>query len=235
MIQQLARRARLMGGQIRRGDGQAIVADVRRWTWSSSAACGLRFTRDAEVTPPPAMVPLHTRQLDDDIAADVFDVPNLSSADQLFIDQRREMYDAGFAGGWLAVDEDERPAYLQFLVPPSQRELITKVFGPGLFDVPDDTLLVEGAWIPPEFRKRKVMGEGLALVTQAALASHGPDIRYAQCYPAADNKGAVLGTRSAGYEVNHLRTETWRLGRRTIDVVPATEADFAVFGGVGSN
>ncbi len=218
-----------MAGQIRRGDASAVAADLRRWAWSESHACGLRFTRGTEVTPPPAQVALHAVPLDDRIACDVFDLANLSSADQLFIDQRREMYDAGFDGGWVAVDDDERPAYLQFLVPPTQRELIAKVFGDGKFDVPDDTLLVEGAWIPPEFRKRKVMGEGLALVTQAALASHDDDIRYAQCYPAADNKGAVLGTKSAGYEVNHRSVETWRLGRRTIEVMPATEADFEVF------
>lgn len=228
MMQRFLRRGQLIAQQVRRGDGGDVIADLRRWAWSESDACGMRFSRGDVAAPPPARVALHVRPLDESIASAVFDVADLSADDQLYLDRRRAIYDAGFTGGWLAVDDDDRPAYLQWLIPPAEKIRIRSFFGP-LFDLPDDTLLVEGAWVPPDFRRLKVMGQGLALVTAAALASHGDEIRHAQCYPAADNRSALLGTRSAGYSVNQLRTERWRLGRCSVTITPADESDFTAF------
>jgi hypothetical protein len=218
-----------MVGQLRRGEGKDVLADLRRFAWSEAEAVGLRFTYGTPTNPPPADVPLTPVPLDAALAAKVFDMTDLSPMDRHYLERRAAMWEAGFGGGWVAVDDHGEPVYLQWLIPPGEHELIKSFFGPLFPDFDGDTLLVEGAWIPPSFRKRHVMAEGLALVTEAAGKCSGPEIRYAQCYPAADNRGAVLGTRSSGYEVNQKRIERWRFGRCTVTFEPACESDFAAF------
>lgn len=229
MMQRLVRRGRMLVHEVRSGDADRAVADLRRWAWSEAEAVGFRFDARAEhVAPPPALVDLVARPLDDQLAERVFDFEGLGSADRLYLERRQNIHRSGLPGGWVAVDPDGNPAYLQWLIPAMHAAQIGEFFGPIFGAIASDTLLVEGAWIPPAFRKQKVMGAGLALVTEAALAA-SPEARYAVCYPAADNRGAVLGTRSAGYEVFEKRTEQWRLGRRSFHFAPATESDFAVF------
>lgn len=227
MIDRLVRRGRLLVDEVRAGGAKAAATDVRGWIWSEREAIGFRFDATRPGDPPKAKVELAARPLDADIAPLVFNVPHLSPTDQLFLDRRRNIFEAGFDGGWVAVDPDGQPAYLQWLIPSHQTEKIREFFGPIFPRFDAETLLVEGAWIPPDFRRLKVMGEGLALVSEAATAANGA--RYAQCYPAADNKGAALGTRSAGYEVVEKRIERWRLARRTVEFAPANESDFSVF------
>ena len=227
MASRLVRRTKMFGEQLRRGDWNGMTADVRRWMWSEATGCGLQFSKGDVATPPPAKVDLHARPLDADIASAVFDLADLSNIDEVYIANRRAIYEAGFAGGWVAVTDDGEPAYLQWLIPPSERAKIVDFFG-GLFPDRHDTLIVEGAWIPPAFRKQKVMGQGLALVTQAALDASADTIKHALCFPDADNKGAVLGTISAGYTVTEKRIDTWRFGRQTSTFTPATQADFAI-------
>lgn len=228
MIDRLTRRTKMLVDELRAGGGKEIAADIRRWTWSEALAVGFRCDLSVSASPPPAEVSLCAQPIDDALAAKIFGVTGLSSHDQLFLDRRHNIWNAGFSGGWAAVDPDGEPAYVQWLIPPTEAAKVRTFFGPIFPELPPDTLLVEGAWIPPAFRRRKVMGEGLALVTVAA-GEHTPGSRFAVCFPAADNRGACFGTRSAGYEVFNKRTERWRLARRRTYFEAATEADFEIF------
>jgi hypothetical protein len=228
-LSRLARCAGLLVDQVRTGGAKEAFGDVSRWAWSEDLAVGLQFDFGSDVADPPSsLVPLTAQLLTDELAPNVFDLTGLNSSDRLYLERRRSIWEAGFDGGWLAVDPEGEPAYLQWLIPGHQHEKVREFFGPIFGDVSADTLVVEGAWVPPAFRKQKVMPAGLQAVTLAAGEAN-PDANFALCYPAANNRGAVLGTRSSGYAVVAKRTETWRIGRRSFTFEPSDESGFSVF------
>lgn len=213
-------RATMLARQVRNGDAKGAVADIRSWMWSENQYCGLTRVFADSFEPKPANVELRAAELDATLAAKVFDFTGLDERDATFLDRRRRIWEAGFDNGFVALAPGDEPAYLQWLIPPSQNDMVADYFGP-LFPLDDHTLTVEGAWIPPKFRKEKVMGEGLSLVTEAA-ASASPEADRARCFPELANKGAVRGSMSGGYRIDTVRTDTWRLGRRTVTFEPTT-------------
>ncbi|MEM7275961.1 MAG: hypothetical protein AAF547_22990 [Actinomycetota bacterium] len=216
--------------RLRDGQVDAVRSDLAGWTWSERISVGMRrdFESDDE-RPGLNRVPLEAVPLDDRLAAVTFDPTGLGDRDRHYLERRRAIWDAEIRGAWVAIDPDGRPAYLQWLIPSDQAERVAEYWGPLFPELAPDTLLVEGAWIPPAFRGQKVMGDGLFLVSEAARAAAGPAVRYALCYPEADNRGVVLGSRSAGYRVVERRVESWRLGRRSVRFEPAGEEAFPVF------
>jgi len=227
-ISRTARRAKMLIDQVRSGGKDEAMADLRRWANSETHAVGLRRVLEIEPDPPKSLVPLTAKPIDATTAPRIFDVEGLSPIDQLYLDRRQNMYDAGFRGGWCAVDPEGNPAYVQWLIPGADGPKVRAFFGDLFPPLDEDTLFIEGAWIPPMFRKQKVMSEGLALVTRAA-ADATPGSRFAVAFVTEDNRGAAFGTRAAGYDVFMKRTERWRMGRLTTTFGPATEDDFAIF------
>lgn len=227
-VRRFLRRGRMLISQVRSGGVQDAKADLARWAWSENHAIGLRRELAVEPSPPPSKVPLSVRPIDETIAPRIFDVEGLSPIDRHYLERRRNIYDAGFRGGWCTVDDAGEPAYVQWMIPGADAAQVHEFF-PSLFpQLDEDTLFVEGAWIPPAFRKQKVMAEALAQVTRAA-ADATPGSRFAVAFVAEENRGAAMGTRAAGYAVFMKRTERWRLGRRVTTFAAATEADFEIF------
>ncbi len=225
-------RLKVMVEQVKAGELDTVKEDLQGWISSETDSVGLR--RDYEKTyayPSSADIPLEAVLLDNnqELADRLFDTTGLKDRDKQFLDRRRAIYEAGFLGGWVAVDPDGAPAYLQWFIPHSQAAKLKDYWGPLFPDYGPETLIVEGAWIPPAFRKRNVFSEALYILSDAAKAASPDVVRYATCYPEAANKGAVIGTRGSGYDVFEKRTETWKYGRRSVTFVPATEADFTVF------
>lgn len=235
-MSRVATRLKVLANQVRSGDIKGARSDVQHWMSSETESVGFRrdYTKDYPAPPLPD-VSLTAVDLDEMLANKLFDTAGLKVRDRQFLDRRRALWDEGFEGGYVAVDPDGEPAYLQFFIPHSQAALVKSYWGPLFPDFGPETLIVEGAWIPPAFRKQNVMGHGLHLVTEAAKERSPDVVRYALCYPEAANRGAVLGTRSGGYDVIEKRTETWKLGRRSVSFEAAGEADFAVFDGKRSS
>lgn len=202
----------MLAKQLQNGDIKGVRGDLEQWMWSENYYCGLRRERSRGFTPKPADVELTARPLDEELAPKVFNFDGMGERDATYLERRRRIWEAGFQNGFVAVDPEGEPAYLQWLIPPSQNDMVADFFGP-LFPLDDTTLVVEGAWIPPAFRKANVMGEGLYKVTEAAFEA-SPEATAALCFPELKNKGAVRGSASGGYDIALLRTDTWRLGRR---------------------
>ena len=215
-------RLKMLGEQAKNGDVAGIKKDIGNWMWSEQRYCGLRRDLTKPYEPPKADIALHAVPIEE-VADKVFGVQGLSERDETYLERRRRIFEAGFKGGFVAVTADSDPAYLQWLIPPSQNAMVADFFGP-LFPLDDDTLVVEGAWIPPAYRKANVFGEGLSLVSEAAALA-APEATSAVCFPELANKGAVRGSVLGGYEISHLRTDTWRLGRRTVEFTDITVED----------
>ena len=220
----VVRRIRKFVDLARQGDGNILRDDLRKWLHSDTESLGYRrdYSVPAEEPPGPDW-DMRVKPLDDRLADALFNVTGLDGRNRMFLDRRRAMWEAGFRGGYVVVDPDDKPVFLQFFIPSEQKALASHHWG-GLFPpIRPDTMLVEGAWIPPEFRGRKVMALAMFRIAEAAKADSPASVRYAETYIEIGNRGAERGCLAAGFEVFSRRVETWRLGRHTFtfeDVAP---------------
>ncbi|MEM7338515.1 MAG: hypothetical protein AAF467_07710 [Actinomycetota bacterium] len=224
----MVRRARSLATRVASGDIAGVRSDLGRVIQSEFVAVGFRHDRERSYPEPtPTEWDLVAAPLDGDIALRLFDAEGLDDRDRQFLDRRRALWEQGFRGGWVVLVGDE-PAYLQFYLGSGQNDLIRSYWGPLFPWLADDTLLAEGAWVPPAFRTRGLMAHALSVTTAAAVQAAGPSIRYVICYPEEANKGAVIGSHQAGFDVVERRIETWRWGRQEVVFEPATIDDIAV-------
>lgn len=223
----IIRRTRNLVRRISQGDGAIVAGDLRRLLLSDTDTVGLRWDVDAQGTDrPEPLLDLRAVPLDDALAAKVFDLTGLKGRDRLYLERRRAIWERGFEGGYVAIDTSGRPAYLQFYIPSTQAQLVRSHWGKMFQKHGPGTVLTEGAWVVPEFRKRGLMAQGLDVTLRAVIARSGGATRQAITYVYPDNRGALAGCRAAGYEVYQRRTETWRLGRQSFRFEAATEGDF---------
>ena len=217
-MSRVAERFGVLAQQVGRGDLSGAAGDVKGWVKSETVSYGFRheFTQTYG-TPSPSEVPLYIVPLDDSIAPKVFDVDGLNDRNRALLERRRAIWEAGFEGGHVAVTDDGDPAYLQWLIPPHQNDKVRDYWGPLFPDLNGDTALVEGAWVPPAYRKRNVMSQALGMISEVVGKTSDEDVRYAIAFVQSDNRGAMVGTMGAGYELFLTRTERWRVGRRSVD------------------
>lgn len=206
-----------------KGDGALLRADARQWLHSDTESIGYRRDYSKPVSGPEPVLDLRIEPLDNALASALFDIPNLDSQNRLYLDRRKAMWDMGFSGGYVAVDADGRPAYLQFFIPHEQAELAHQHWGDLFPAFGPDTLLVEGAWVPPDYRGRRVMAQGMYMISEAAKANSPEQVRYADTYVDVGNRGAKAGCLEAGFSVFQRRVESWRFGRHTFRFEDAVE------------
>ncbi len=226
-MQRIMSRAKVVGKQLKAGEVALASADIRRWMNSTVDSIG--FRRDFRTSSdrcPPAEVDLRAVKLDDDWADRVFDSSGLKERDRQFLDRRRAIWDAGFRNAYTAVDPDGVPTAFSFFIHHEQNDKMADYFGPLFQNTGPDTMLAEGAWVPPEFRGRGVWGEGFRLLSEAAHDDADSGVNFAVCYAEAGNYGAAMGVYDAGYEIFQKRTETWSLGRRSVTFEPANKRTF---------
>lgn len=212
----VVRRVRKMVDLTLQGDSALVRADARRWLHSDTESLGYR--RDYAtpvVNPPEPVLDLHVEPLDAALAEALFNVPDLDAQNRLYLDRRKAMWEMGFRGGYVAVDPDRRPAFLQFFIPHEQADLAKRHWGDLFPPFGPDTLLVEGAWVPPDFRGKRAMAHGMYLISEAAKQNSPAEVRFAETYVDVGNRGAKLGCVQAGFSVFKRRVESWRLGRHT--------------------
>ena len=199
-----------------------VGKDLRRWAHSDTESLGYQRDFSVDRPPPEPVMELRIEPLDRALAHALFDEPRLTGPDQMYLDRRREIWEAGFQGGFVALAEDDRPAYLQFYIPHDQLDLVHRLWG-GLFpDFGPDSLLCEGAWVPPDFRGKGLMAQGMYLTSTAAKAAAPAAVRYSQTYVQQGNRGAMAGCEAAGFDVFQRRIERWRFGRQSFEFQDAS-------------
>jgi RimJ/RimL family protein N-acetyltransferase len=112
---------------------------------------------------------------------------------------------------------DGAPAYVQWLVRPSDQELI-HAHSPGRYArLADDEVLLEGAYTFETFRRMGAMADGMA---QLLAVARNEGMRRAITYVASDNIPSLRGCAAVGFDVDHSRWSIRRLGRRRTEMRP---------------
>jgi len=202
----------------------ALNPEVLRRSWtallnrlnSSWDAVGLRRDLAAPLDVPAAAIAIKVRPIEARDVAAILDVtdPKLSNEEKWQRVVRRHLLDASFGTCFVAVTENDKPCYMQWLFTSRDNDKIRNYFS-GLFpELAGDEALLEGAFTPEAFRGKRIMQAAMAQIAEKG-ASLGA--RSVITFVGFDNIASLKGCARAGFFPYVRRSQIWRLFRcRTV-------------------
>jgi hypothetical protein len=190
---------------------------------------GLRCDLEALPEVSKARVPVEMLPCDPpDLAAFRDELGRVDGADYVQVLLRVWMADAGVRLLYLARTPQGAPIYGQWLVRREDQPRIAKVM-PDAHDVlSDGEVLLEGAYTFREFRGCGAMADGMMQLLHHARADGH---RFAITYVGSENIPSLRGCARVGFDLDHVRINTVRVGRRTSvrsEITPAAQAAWDV-------
>lgn len=169
---------------------------------------GLRRDLTVPIERPSAKIPISVREVRQEDLAVLLpeDTSTYSEQDRLEIVWRKRFAaDVGSKGCYVAIDErDGSPCYMQWLLAPSQNEVIRRLG--GFPQLQKGEALLENAYTPPTHRGLGIMSAAMALI-----AERGEDVnaRYVITFVGEDNIASLKGCRRAGFapDMLHIRQD----------------------------
>jgi GNAT superfamily N-acetyltransferase len=215
--------ARALFAGLRAGELGVLAHEARRRVYSNWRHYGLARNLEESFQAPDARVEIEIRPLRDDDIPKLLGMrdPQMAPRGPYVRMHRLRFLRAGVGTCWVAarVDDDE-PCYMQCLIPASQNERIARYFG-GIFPrlEPDEALL-EYAFTPERFQ-----GKGIMPAAMARIAERAADVgaRRVITFVDHENEAALKGCHRSGFQEYVIRTDQWRLFRRSSVFGPVIE------------
>jgi len=193
-----------------------LVRLARRRAWSSDVSFGLRADLDKLPDVRAARITVRMESWDP-VSFNGFEDELNRASGGVGLVQRQSLCAAGVQTLYVAVDDSGEPIYAQWLVRTHEQEPLHRVTR-GLFpQLAEGEALVEGAYTFANFRKLGVMPDGMSQLLLRARASGD---RTVFTYVDEGNVPSLRGCARVGFVPDHLRLDTWRLGRRRSRYMP---------------
>jgi hypothetical protein len=199
---------------LRRVGMRALGEILRDRAWSQSSAFGLVCDL-SDV--PPALSPTIDIAMEPRAPGQFTgfseELSRVTGDDYIEVDQRVRLCNAGVDGLHVASDPEGRPIYAQWLIDADNQAALHRATHGQFPQLAQDETLVEGAYTFVDFRRLGAMGEGSRQLLVKA-AEEGA----ARCYTyvSIENVPSLRGVARAGFDLDHVRVTTFRLGRRHI-------------------
>lgn len=204
----------------RDGGWRVAAKEARKNLWSDKQAYGLRY--DLAVLPDTSQLPpdITIRRLQPTDVADIL-APDWGDSPKQLARQRR-LVDAGIGTCWVAVNADDKPMFMQWMIGPEDNEAMRRTLGSEFPSLPADEVLMEGAFAPKRHR-----GSAAALVGALLIIGQAPpQARSVLTFIATDNRALIEATTLVGFQPVMLRHSRWRLGWHSTSFEPIPEGDF---------
>lgn len=187
----------------------------------------LRSTEEAVVLRRDLEVPHSARKAAIDITVRPLteaDIPKIlhtdesaSADDVLYRSRRRWLLDSGLGTCYAAVDDNDDPCYVQWLMGERDNDRIRSYFGGAFPILEPGTALLEGAFTPQAFRGKGIMGLAMSLIAEKASTL---DARYVLTVVGTDNIPSLKGCERANFFPYLHREVSWTMLRRTVSFEP---------------
>jgi hypothetical protein len=212
-----AAKAGLLWRMAREGDVGPALALARKNLWTTSVAYGLKRDLSVPFETPRARARIRIRELE---PGDVDQLlrPKAGDSPKQLARQRR-LLAAGIPTCYVAVDPDETPLYMQWLILPEHNHLLAERFGREFPQLADDEVLLEGGFSPKRFRSRAVAPRAASLIAEGAY----PEARWALAFVANDNRTVLKLAPLVGFHEYTVRRATWRLFHHRVTFEPLHE------------
>jgi hypothetical protein len=214
-MRRVSSKLRAIATLIKHGDAKDVRAQLQHWLWSESLAYGLRRDLRQPFTGPPAKIPISIRPLEPRDVVELLDVeaPGLSGQAIYERMNRLEFLGTSVPTCYVAVTEEDKACYMQWLIAPGENAKIRSYFG-GLFPkLEAHEALLEHAFTSERFGGLGIMPCAMAQIAARAAAFGASHVIT---FVHVENIPALKGCKRAGFSPYLLRTERWRLFRRTI-------------------
>jgi RimJ/RimL family protein N-acetyltransferase len=207
---------------MRRLGPRAVARAGARRLWSSTRALGLRAALDDVPEPRPAAVPVTMEETATESFSGFDDeVAQAGPADRVEVLGRLRFRRAGVTTLYVASDDAGRPIYAQWLVTSGDQDRLHAVTGGTFPRLGEGEALVEGAYTFTAYRKQGAMADGMAQLLRIARDGGA---RSAITYVSDDNVPSLRGCARVGFDLDHVRVTTRRLGVRRSRRAPLDDA-----------
>jgi hypothetical protein len=209
-MKRLAARARRVIKMIGDGHTRFMLDRLRRAIWSQERFLILRKNLTEAQRAHPSAVQFSIRPFE---ASDlsILEGEPFSAEDADAREQRRHWIEGGLPGCYVAVLKNGEPCYMQWLLRHSDNQTIRALFGNTLPQIDSATVLLEGAYTSPRYRRLPIMPAAMA-----HIASLGREFgaRQAIVSIAEGNTSMIKSAQWAGFKAASVTIEQRRLFRR---------------------
>jgi hypothetical protein len=193
------------------------------YRWGSNLlSFGLRRDLHIPFTAPQASIPITVRPLEERDIKSILDTeaPGISDDEREERKTRLQMLRAGIMTCYVAVNDEDTPCYMQWLIGPEQNDKIQAYFK-GIFPrlEPGEALL-EGAFTPEAYRGKRIMPCAMAQIAEKAV---GLGARWVITFVTQDNIPSLKGCQRSGFVPYLTREEKWRAFRHHVTFTPLPE------------
>jgi GNAT superfamily N-acetyltransferase len=190
--------------------------------YSDSTFLGLRRDLSVAFKSPEAKIPLEVRPLDsrDDLSFIDINEPGISSAGAFERLHQINMLKAGIRTCYLALGQDGRPCYMQWLIPSNENDKIHAFYGDIFPRLKEDEALLEGAYTAEDFRGQGVMASAMAQIAERA---NELGARQVITFVGERHIASLKGCKRAGFVPYVMRREIYRLFRHKVTFTPLPE------------
>ncbi|WP_448205599.1 hypothetical protein [Azospirillum sp. sgz302134] len=188
------------------GKFSVIANKVRERFWTEWHSVVLRRDLSQAFEHPKSPVAFSIRLYQPGDAAILFDAN--SPAEQAERKKLESWEKRGLKRCYVAVLEDGRPIFVQWLCTPSDNKALRAIFKEAPPVVEPGTILLEGAYTPPRFRRLPVMPAAMA---QIAEEGRRLGARWAVVPVGDDNASMIKAAQWAGFTPWRLKTVRRRL------------------------
>lgn len=194
------------------GELEFFLQEFKKRLWSTSISIGLRRDLWDKFQAPEARIHLSLRPFEDDDFEYFCDNGNLSGDYLKIIQDRRNFIDADIPTCYVAVCDENKPCYMQWLISPGENEKLQQITSefPALNN---DEALLEGALVRKSCRGMRIMPAAMARIAEKALDFGA---RWVITFVDIENIPSLKGCRRSGFSPYILRKDRWILFRRFI-------------------
>ena len=198
------------------------IATRREPFRSEHVSLGLGRDLDVPFAAPAAKIPLRVRPIEArDLPLLAPPSPETLSEEELGdVRNRTVLATSGAGHGFVAVGDDDRPCYVQWLLGPEDLERVRWHFGELIPRLRPDEMVLEGAYTVERSRGQGVMAAAMATIAERA----GPlGARRVITFTGESNIASIKGCRRAGFSP-YIRRMDRRSGlRRSVTSLPVNE------------
>ncbi|MEX0648871.1 MAG: hypothetical protein WEA56_11005 [Balneolaceae bacterium] len=216
-----------VAGSLRNGiqllkDGHLPVffQELSKRFYSSHTSVGLRRSLDETFQNPDAKINIRIRKLKEGDFDFLMENGNLEEVDPRQVANHRSLVEAGIPYCFVAVDEDDNPCFMQWLICAESNDLIEKYFGDTFPALEQNEALLEGAYMHRKYRGLRIMPAAMARIADMAKEMN---VKWVQTFVDIKNIPSLKGCKRSGFSPYLVKKDRWLFFRRSISFKPVSD------------
>jgi hypothetical protein len=219
-MSRVASRMRTAATLLREGRYADVVSGLGRVVWSEKRFIGLCRDLSKPRPPLPSPVKFEVRPLRESDVPDLLGDPaNGQDIGERVL--RRSWLDRGLQGCYVAATNGGPVCFMQWLLTAASKKKISEIFGDSLPQLDAETVLLEGAYTPPAYRRIPIMPAAMDRIADVGRALGA---RRAIVYIGEDNASMIKAAQWAGFVPHEERRDRRRFFLSAVTYSPLEKA-----------